>query len=258
MTLRARLEFLFSARHEAGEDVSLHRHGCHELVYYLKGSGRTRIGERDCAYREDDFAFIRAGTPHDERHEAPTEVLCLGFAASRELPLPEGVFSDKRSHDGQEAREPILPLMLKMAKEMRNKDEAYADMLDLLTSELVLLLQRRRLHGDTPPDAEEKFRYAINYMDEHFHQRVDFQALAAMAGYSLDRYRHLFKDQTGVSPGRYVLGKRIAHARDLLRETRRSVSEISSDCGFASDSQFCSLFKRETGMSPGAYRKAKS
>lgn len=232
----------------------MHKHGCHELVYYVKGSGRTRIGERDYEYREDDYALIPADTPHDERHAMPTEVLCLGFITSREPPLPEGVYPAKRSGDGSNAGEPILPLLLKMAKEMRNKDEAYADMLDLLASELVLLL-RRRLHGGTPADAEDKFRYALNYMDEHFHQKVDFQALAAMAGYSLDRYRHLFKEQTGLSPGRYVLDKRIAHARALLRGTRRSVSEIAADCGFANDSQFCSLFRRETGISPGTYRK---
>ncbi|MDG0792860.1 AraC family transcriptional regulator [Cohnella ginsengisoli] len=138
---------------------------------------------------------------------------------------------------------------------MKNKDEDYADMLDLLTSQLVLTLRRRRLTGGSPAYAEDKFRYAINYMNENFHRRIDFGSLAAMAGYSLDRYRHLFKAQTGASPGRYVLGRRIAHARTLLRETKRSISEIAADCGFASDSQFCSLFKRETGWSPGAYRK---
>lgn len=253
--MHARLEFLFPVAHIPGNDVTLHRHGCYELVYYLKGNGRTRIGDRDYEFREDDYALIRPGTLHDERHAAPTEVLCLGFAPLREAALPEGVFSDQRFNDGEDDHAPVLPLLLGMAKEMRNKDEDYAGMLDLLASQLVLLL-RRRLTGGSPAYAEDKFRYAINYMNENFHQHIDFASLAAMAGYSPDRYRHLFKAHTGASPGRYVLGRRIAHARTLLRETERSISGIASDCGFASDSQFCSLFKRETGWSPGAYRKA--
>ncbi|MFC3799467.1 helix-turn-helix domain-containing protein [Cohnella sp. GCM10012308] len=251
----ARLDFLFSIAHMPGNDVTLHRHGCYELVYYLKGNGKTRIGDDDYEYREDDYALIRPGTPHDERHAAPTEVLCLGFAPLREFALPEGVFSDQRFKDDVDDYAPVLPLLLGMVKEMRNKDEDYAGMLDLLASQLVLML-RRRLAGGSPAYDEDKFRYAINYMNENFHQRIDFGSLAAMAGYSLDRYRHLFKAHTGASPGRYVLGRRIAHARTLLRETRRSISGIAADCGFASDSQFCSLFKRETGWSPGAYRKA--
>lgn len=254
--MHARLDFLFPVAHEPGNDVTLHRHACHELVYYLKGNGKTRIGDRDYEYREDDYALIRPGTYHDERHAAPTEVLCLGFAPLMESVLPEGVFSDRKPKDGEDAHEPILPLLLGMAKEMRNKDEDYAGMLDLLASQLVLTLRRRRLNGGSPAYAEDRFKYAINYINENFHQRIDFASLAATAGYSLDRYRHLFKVQIGASPGRYVLGRRIAHARTLLRETNRSIAEIAADCGFASDSQFCSLFKRETGVSPGAYRKA--
>ncbi|CAI6076566.1 AraC family transcriptional regulator [Cohnella sp. JJ-181] len=255
--MSARLEFLFPARHEPGGGVNTHRHGCYELVYYAKGRGRTRIGDRNYEYREGEYALIRPGTRHDERHEAETEVLCLGFAPMRDTPLPEGVFSDKPPSDEDNAMEPLLPLLLKMAKEMRNKEEAYMDMLDLLTSELVLVLQRRRPRGeDATTHAEEKFRYALNYMNENFHQRVDFHALAAMAGYSFDRYRHLFKEQTGMSPGRYVLCRRIGHARALLRGTKLGMAEIAANCGFAGDSQFCSQFKRETGMSPGAYRKS--
>lgn len=250
--MRARLEFLFPAVREAGGYVPTHRHGCHELVFYVKGSGTTRIGDTDYVYRENDYALIAAGTPHDERHGTTTELLCLGFAVAPDTALPEGVFSDQGGEDG---KAPLLPLLLRMAKEMRNKDEFFADMLDLLASELVLTLQRRRLEGETPTYTEDKFRYALNYMNENFHERIDFHALAAMAGYSPDRYRHLFKEQTGMSPGRYILGRRVAHARNLLRDTSLGMAEIAAGCGFANDSQFCSMFKRETGMSPGAYRK---
>jgi len=40
-----------------------------------------------------------------------------------------------------------------------------------------------------------------------------------------------------------------------LRETDKSISEISETCGFSSISYFCRTFKNETTLTPLKYRK---
>ncbi|MNG21073.1 Exoenzyme S synthesis regulatory protein ExsA [compost metagenome] len=75
-----------------------------------------------------------------------------------------------------------------------------------------------------------------------------------MADYSYDRFRHLFKQTYGVSPGEYILNKRIKHAIELLLHTHISITSIAMECGFSTDAQFCTLFKREIGESPRSYR----
>ena len=232
--MEATLDFLFRVDRRAEETIPFHRHRCYELVYYVAGEGLTRIGRREWTYRAGDFAVVRPHTLHDERRTAASDVVCVGFALPETgaPPLAEGVFRDDEA-------EPLLPHL--------------ARMLDLLASQLAVELDRR-LPAESPAEAEDPFQYTLNYMNEHFSQKVDFASLSALAGYSYDRYRHLFKERTGLSPGQYIVDKRLEHACKLLRQSSLSVSAIAMECGFSNDAQFCSVFKRELRLTPKQYR----
>lgn len=241
------LEFLFRTVRAERESVASHSHRCYELVYYGSGDGSTRIGDREYSFRRGEYAIIRPSTVHDERRMAATDVLCAGFSAqSLSSPLQQGVFADDGEHS-------LLPLLETMLGEMHAKRPRYSDMLDLLARQLVITLERR--HASEPlPASEDKFHYTLGFMKEHFTQRIDFASLASMAGYSYDRYRHLFKLKTGCSPVQYQLRARLDYACSLLRHTDLSVAAVAMECGFSSDAQFCSLFKRERGETPKQHR----
>ena len=68
-------------------------------------------------------------------------------------------------------------------------------------------------------------------------------------------FHRLFKKATGVSPSRYHTDLRMNVARQLLRETKKSVVTIALDIGYANPSHFAQLFRRETGLSPSDYRR---
>ncbi len=53
----------------------------------------------------------------------------------------------------------------------------------------------------------------------------------------------------------YLNRYRIQQARQLLKNTHKSITEIALDVGFSSSSYFSRIFRRETGMSPEAYRR---
>lgn len=63
-----------------------------------------------------------------------------------------------------------------------------------------------------------------------------------------------FKRSTGVAPSQYFIRMRMAAARQLLRETNRSIISIGLDVGYSSPSHFSQIFRKETGVSPGEYR----
>jgi AraC-like DNA-binding protein len=248
--MEARLDFLFRIDRGEKEFIPAHRHQCYELVYYAKGRGHTRIGEKEWEYEKSHYAVIRPLTVHDERRrEILTDVLCVGFSLHEsDTPLPEGVFQDN-------SIDSLLPLLERMLAELQDERPRFSRMLDLLTSELAIRLERH-LSAEPPAPLENKFQYTLNYMNEHFTQKIDFPSLSAMAGYSYDRYRHLFKERTGYSPVQYIVKKRVDYARSLLRHTALSVSAIAMECGFSTDAQFCSVFKRELGSTPGQYRES--
>lgn len=63
-----------------------------------------------------------------------------------------------------------------------------------------------------------------------------------------------FKQSTGLSPHRYLLERRINRAKEMMKDPRRTLTEIALDCGFSSSSQFSVVFKRITGVAPRNYR----
>ena len=79
--------------------------------------------------------------------------------------------------------------------------------------------------------------------------------LAALVNLSASRFRHLFKEETGVSVGAYLREQRLERAELLLRTTFLSIKEVMSEAGMSSMSHFVSYFKKRYGVSPSGYRK---
>lgn len=68
------------------------------------------------------------------------------------------------------------------------------------------------------------------------------------------RFQTLYKETFGISPIDDVISARIGLAKDRLKYTSRSISEIAEICGYNSTEHFCRQFARHTGMSPGNFR----
>ena len=65
----------------------------------------------------------------------------------------------------------------------------------------------------------------------------------------------IFKRETGCTFHQYLNRIRLRHAARQLRESERTVLDISLECGFQNVTYFNRLFKREFGMAPSAYRR---
>jgi AraC-like DNA-binding protein len=65
----------------------------------------------------------------------------------------------------------------------------------------------------------------------------------------------LFKKSTGLNFTEYVSRIRVEHARTLLINSNRRISEIAFEVGFQSLSTFNRVFKNVVGLSPTESRK---
>lgn len=64
-----------------------------------------------------------------------------------------------------------------------------------------------------------------------------------------------FKEEMGITPGKYLDGIRRQHAMRLLRDTDLPLKEIAEKAGIANQSYFCRLIRETAGVSPMEYRK---
>jgi AraC-like DNA-binding protein len=96
---------------------------------------------------------------------------------------------------------------------------------------------------------------ARDLVDARYAEPLDVAALAQRAHTSPAHFARRFKKTFGETPHQYLLTRRIERAKHLLRETDRSVTEISLDVGFHSLGTFSSKFKEFVGGTPTEYRR---
>ena len=65
------------------------------------------------------------------------------------------------------------------------------------------------------------------------------------------------KQQTGLTPQRYLNRLRLMKARHLLRHSEASVTDIAYRCGFSDSNHFSTLFRREFNWSPRDIRQGR-
>jgi AraC-like DNA-binding protein len=79
----------------------------------------------------------------------------------------------------------------------------------------------------------------------------DLSREAALSPFHLIRtFRNVYKQ----TPHQYLVELRIAKAKELLRNTDISITEICAEVGYESLGSFSTLFSKLAGISPSAYR----
>jgi len=96
---------------------------------------------------------------------------------------------------------------------------------------------------------------ASEYLRENPDKSFSINDIAEVVGLSSSRFSHLFREQTGMTPGQFLERERIMRANQLLTVTSRTIAEISAMVGFASPFYFTSRFRKITGVNPREFRR---
>ncbi len=106
--------------------------------------------------------------------------------------------------------------------------------------------------------SEEKIENILSYISENPEKDLTGEALGAKFGYHPYYLSRLIKLHTGKTLKQYIISVRIGEAKELLKSTDLSLSDIAARCGFENSAYFSNAFKAKTKMSPGQYRKEKN
>jgi transcriptional regulator GlxA family with amidase domain len=101
---------------------------------------------------------------------------------------------------------------------------------------------------------EPRIQRAIRLMTTDLRNDIQLDELAQSLNLSASRLRHLFKDETGISPMQYLKEQRMQKARELLQTTFLKVNEVMFKVGVKDESHFVRDFKKRFGLSPSQYR----
>ncbi|MBF7025536.1 AraC family transcriptional regulator [Staphylococcus kloosii] len=98
---------------------------------------------------------------------------------------------------------------------------------------------------------------AQEFMNSNYSSSIAIKDIANHVNLSDFHFCRLFKRVLGYTPKQYLREIRINKSKTLLQTTKKSISEISSNCGFNSETYFVTNFKKYTNMTPTEFRNIK-
>ncbi len=90
-----------------------------------------------------------------------------------------------------------------------------------------------------------------NYRDE----ALAVNSISEFINLSQSYVCSLFKEETGKTINQYITEYRIEKSKQLLKDIRLRVSDVSSAVGYADANYFAKLFRKITGYTPSEYRE---
>ncbi|MBM7568885.1 response regulator [Paenibacillus sacheonensis] len=119
---------------------------------------------------------------------------------------------------------------------------------------LVNTAMEYRRFAEQPKSVADEIK---QYIHAHCGEDLTRNSLADVVYLHPDYLARLFKKETGVSLGTYIIQARIAAAKQQLRTTDLSVFSVAKKVGYANYSYFAKVFKQETGVTPNEFKQSK-
>lgn len=101
----------------------------------------------------------------------------------------------------------------------------------------------------------QKLTLVLEYIEANLDSKITLFDLAEICNVCKFYFCRLFKNSTNTTPYKYILRQRIERAKLLLQSSNLSVSDISYECGFSSQSHLCKHFCRMLKTTPTRYRQ---
>ena len=84
---------------------------------------------------------------------------------------------------------------------------------------------------------------------------ISLEQVASIAGFSPNYFSSQFKQETGMGFQDYLTMLRINRAKELLRSTNLSISEVCYQVGYQDIRTFNRVCKRVAALRPGEFKK---
>ena len=113
--------------------------------------------------------------------------------------------------------------------------------------------QAQYIERHVPERPDESTASARHWALEHLD--ADVPTLARRAGMSERTFARRFRDETGQSPGAWLIQQRVRHAQHLLEETDLPVDVVAARAGMGTAASLRTHMRSHAGVSPAVYRR---
>ncbi|WP_299611578.1 AraC family transcriptional regulator [uncultured Tateyamaria sp.] len=245
----------------------------HMLELCLNGKHHMR-SESEFERGDRDQSILQPGKMSYVQRRAPMYQIVEGCVELQHVYISHTIFEDCASSLFKGDPDKVVSLGFQAIFEPRLKalaetllDEARRPAIgsdltaDLIAQQIAVLILRRQ---NTDRLVEQKDRRlsdaetarVIAYLDDQIEDIGGMDTLAALIDMDVFSFTKAFKATTGESPGQFLIQRRLARVKELLRTTNNSLADITYATGFSNQPHMTSTFTKHVGVSPGKWRKA--
>jgi AraC family transcriptional regulator, arabinose operon regulatory protein len=223
-----------------------------EIIYQVEGRGLYKEkGKATVEMNEDEILLIPPGTEHTfSCPEGTTNVIsCIHFQ-----PSANGGGDVSAATFNAAAAPEIHRLFRKCADFYDWETPCGKRLLGFIVAEIWVLISALESPHASP--APVKLTLAKDYARAHFREQISRRDIAGFLDVTPEYLNSLFRRHLKTTPLAYIQAFRMQEAKELLRTTPMSVSEIARATGFQDPLYFSRVFKKATGISPSAFGKS--
>lgn len=243
-----------------------------ELDFYLLAI-KTNFNKNDdfgqTVFDQSD-SFVYLDQPGDFlqwdiKHQVSGYQILVDAALFRKI-AKEYSFAYYRNHEAlfitKDEERVITDLFQKALQEFQNSENFSKDIIISYASLILSYIQkfysrqfdtREELYNATVADFYRNLEAYYNNEQKSL-KTPSVSYFSDMANLSPNYFGDLIKHYTGRSPQEHIHELLIQIAKNKLRTTTLSISEIAFSLGFEYPSYFATFFKKETGISPSVFR----
>lgn len=232
----------------------------HIFSYIIHGKHEVWIGNEKYSYAEGDFRFFqrnqlakyvkntkdggfRSVAIHIDQFTLKKMGGNYGFMSDKNDIISEPLLI-KPDHKLQAFVKSLLPYLREPEPDER--------IVLLKTQELILLLVRnnpkiKNILFDFREPGKIDFE---SFMNNHYRYNISIDRFAFLTGRSLSGFKRDFEKLFKISPGKWLVYKRLEDAKFRIEEKGEKPSEIYLDLGFEDLSHFSFAYKKAFGYAP--------
>lgn len=242
-----------------GWDYTFRKNGRNDYYLSFHQSGPMVFGTKDNNHQ------IREGTvfiykPFEEQYYGPVSPVPIchywvhftGYGVEDLFKKAE--IGEKNIFHMGNSKE-ITSIFHQIIDEFRVRDTLYLHYTSVLLQQLIYLIAKRNQYFRQFTSKEFSIKETIEFLHHNSDHKISLGGLANMAGYSISRYCHIFKDVTGLSPQQYIIRLKLEKAKRLMVDSDLSIQQVAMEAGFNDQLYFSRLFKKNEGMSPMNFRQ---
>lgn len=237
-------------------NYQVHLHEDIELLYVVNGKGTIICDGVRYSVANGDLFLIFPNQVHHHTEYIDGDYILLIIKPSQLLSYTNIFFDTEPNYpilNIKEGKDDNILFLLKTALYEYNRD-GYSTIIEgYITTMFGKLLPHFEIKKKGV--SQSKVMQILNFCSKNYKEPLTVDDVANALSISRSTVSHTFSGQLKIGFCNYINMLRLVDAREFLRKTDMSITEIAQSVGFETIRTFNRAFLKERGISPSQYRK---